>query len=930
MLRFLFNKIKNKLWINICLLLGMTFFIGMLTLNPVYQEAALQKMLQARFEKQQENDGLYPATASTRLSYLYADGFSNKEFASENEVNDEIAKMLYLKATDESILRMSDETYATTQEARENDESKKKLKLCSLTGMEEHIRVLAGESFGEEILPDGAYSCMVSMQTISKRKIAMGDVLTFQSFMSADGKPLKLKVVGVFGEQPDDHFFVHKPSEYEEELFLPDTVYQKVLQEYPKRDMKMTTECFLFLDYTEMKYTLAPNYLEVMKYYENSYSKKDNCEITFNFNGILEEFEQSEGKVKLIIWILQVPVLVLMLVFIFTVSRQILEMEESEIAMLKSRGVRRYQLVLMYFEQSLLLSSVGVILGIPFAFFLCKVVGASNSFMEFVSRRSLSVHLSPSVFLYAFGAALTASAFMTLPVIGYSRTGIVEQKRKGTRKRLGLGGRLLIGAGILGFSIYEWWNFTNQQSVVAQKVSGGATVDPILFFSSSLFILGGAIVVTILIQFVVRLVFLIFQNRMSPALFASYLQILRSGQKQFVISIFLLITIALGIYNSNMARTINENEEEGLKYISGTDVVVLEAWKNNKAGVMFDGRQLKYEEPDYGKYGELIAQSESVTRVIRDEDVELILDKKTAATDVDLMAIHTKDFGNTAWMRNDLMEAHWYEYLNLISQNPKAILISKNLSEDFGVDVGSTIHYARKNMMKQDIGSTEAIVYGILDYFPTYDGSNKNYLIVANYSQVINSFDMKPYEIWFKTKGDSTYIHNFIEQNQIPVEKFVDESRDIIEIKNDPIFQATNGLLTISFIMILVLCIIGFLIYWILTIHSRELVYGIFRAMGVSMREIIVMLVNEQLYCSCVSLIAGTLIGVIASKIYIPLVEISYSSFAHMLPIRVINRISDLARVGIITVGMILVCILILGWILRKLNITQALKLGED
>ena len=97
MLRFLFNKIKNKLWINICLLLGMTFFIGMLTLNPVYQEAALQKMLQARFEKQQENDGLYPATASTRLSYLYADGFSNKEFASENEVNDEIAKMLYLK-----------------------------------------------------------------------------------------------------------------------------------------------------------------------------------------------------------------------------------------------------------------------------------------------------------------------------------------------------------------------------------------------------------------------------------------------------------------------------------------------------------------------------------------------------------------------------------------------------------------------------------------------------------------------------------------------------------------------------------------------------------------------------------------------------------------------------------------------------------------
>ena len=67
----------------------------------------------------------------------------------------------------------------------------------------------------------------------------------------------------------------------------------------------------------------------------------------------------------------------------------------------------------------------------------------------------------------------------------------------------------------------------------------------------------------------------------------------------------------------------------------------------------------------------------------------------------------------------------------------------------------------------------------------------------------------------------------------------------------------------------LLLCITGFLIYWILSIQSRTLQFGIFRAMGMSMGEILTMLVNEQLFITGVSIAAGPFL--------IPFAEIIFS-----------------------------------------------------
>ena len=126
------------------------------------------------------------------------------------------------------------------------------------------------------------------------------------------------------------------------------------------------------------------------------------------------------------------------------------------------------------------------------------------------------------------------------------------------------------------------------------------------------------------------------------------------------------------------------------------------------------------------------------------------------------------------------------------------------------------------------------------------------------------------------------------------------------------------------------LCAIGFLIYWILSIKSRTLQFGIFRAMGMTLREIFTMLINEQIFITGVSIGAGVLVGMLTSKLFIPLIQIAYSSADQVLPLELVSISEDYVRLFVVIGAVILLCMAILVGLISKIKIAQALKLGED
>ena len=142
--------------------------------------------------------------------------------------------------------------------------------------------------------------------------------------------------------------------------------------------------------------------------------------------------------------------------------------------------------------------------------------------------------------------------------------------------------------------------------------------------------------------------------------------------------------------------------------------------------------------------------------------------------------------------------------------------------------------------------------------------------------------------------------------------------------------QGTNGTLTLSFIITMTITLIGFLIYWIFNIRNRTLQFGILRAMGLSKRNLIGMIIWEQVLISGVAILVGILIGTLASNLFVPLLQVVYSAAEQVPPFKVVAYAGDYFRIFAILGVMLVAGSVVLGYIISKIKMDQALKLGED
>ncbi|MBR3503167.1 MAG: ABC transporter permease [Clostridia bacterium] len=933
MLRFVIRKMVSKKWMVLALLIGNVLLVSITASNPMYTQAVLQRTLLTGFNNYLTEKNRYPG-----LHVLRANGIPSKNATvlETRGMVEDIPKNFNLPAVDQ-VAHYTLSPTATVSSLERDDRKRTQLTLGAMTGLEDHIRLVAGCFCSAQPDEDGVVDAVVSERGLIDMGLIPDEELTFPHILTPDGEPVKLRIAGVFrNSDAADPYWVLPPSNYSAEIFIDSALFDEW---FFSGDMPygISAVWYTLLDYTAIRVDQVENILATAQRYYDHVATLSNMTSNDNFQALLNEFQKTERKVRTTMWVLQAPIFVLLAAFIFMVSRQMLEMEQAEIAVLRSRGAGRGQIIMVYILQSVILSLISLAAGLPLAALLVQVLGSANAFLEFVRRSALTVELSREALLYAGAAALFSVGAMSLPVRRYAQVSIVNQKqRKHRRSEAPLWQKLFMDILALGVSLYGLYTFNNQREFLAQRVLEGASLDPLLFLSSSLFMLGAGLFAVRVLPFFVWLVFSLFKKLWSPALYASFLRVIRTRNQQGFIMVFLIMTIALGVFDASAARTINTNDEQNLRYMTGADIVLQEDWEDNSAMLADNpNMELEYYEPDYGRYTQLEGAA-SVTRVLVNGTGAMSVPGGTLKN-IRIMGINTKEFGETAWFDESLLPEHWYNYLNAMAQKGRAVLLSSNFKEDYGYAIGDAIYF------KTSTGSpVRGVIYGFVDYWPTYastvyaKGSNglyseqKNYLIVANLAQLQAVWGVTPYQIWLKAKDSSQFIYDFAEENDVSYRSFRAVAADIVALKNDPVIQGTNGVLTVGFIVVLVLCAVGFLIYWILSIQSRALQFGIFRAMGMSMREIVTMLINEHIFISGAAIATGALVGRLTAMLYMPLIQIAYSSSDNALPLQVVSQQSDAVRLAVIVAAMIGLCLVILGVLINRMKIAQALKLGED
>lgn len=930
------------------LLIGNLLMISIAAASPMYSQATLQRTLTRSLSDYYVERNVYPGLFVVRGSSGISGGKSgdSDNIRQTAQLMDELDTRMDVPALFKVTQYYKSSVDASRETAVDGEKNDLKLKIAAYTGQAGHLNIISGEMCSGEL--DGStFDVIVSEKTFVEQGLLLGEVLELGRLKNPSGTPYKIRISGIYdngGEQ--DVYWISDIGAWKDVCLMDEGLCRELFGETDQSSGVFGMEWYVMLDYACMKGEQAQHYLKVLEQYENTLEELGFKNYSIHFQPILESFVREEQKLNATMLILQTPVFVLLAVFIFMVSRQMLEMEQNEIAVYKSRGADKGQIVLVYLLQSLMISVLGLVGGIPLGVLICRMLGASNSFLEFVKRAALPVEIGPKVWIYAGAAAVFSVCTMVLPVIRFANVNIVAHKRGKNRKsKSPWWQKIFLDIILLGVSLYGLYQYHSQEAYLAQKVLDGASLDPLLYFCSSLFMVGAGLFVLRIFPLLVQIIFWAGKRWWPTSMYTSFLRILRTKSNQGFLMAFLILTLAMGIFNAQAARTINANAEERIRYSAGADIVLQEVWEDN--GAMLSGlsegpgggaagkAELIYEEPDYDKY-RTMEGIESVTKVFIDNNVSVGVEGGTVNNAM-LMGIHTKEFGETAWFKESLLPAHWYNYLNAISQNSRAILVSSNFKQIYGCKVGDVLNYTGR-----DGDVMKGIIYGFVDYWPSYapvtltkgkDGlysESEHFLIVAHLSQLQSSWGVKPYQVWIRAKDSTQFIYDYAEESQTKYAVFLDSASELIRLKNDPIFQGTNGILTIGFICVLLLCITGFLIYWILSIQSRTLQFGIFRAMGMSMREILTMLVNEQIFITGVSIASGIVVGILASKLFIPLIQIAYSSADQVIPLEIVSDTGDYVRLFTVIGLAILICMFILGWLISKIKISQALKLGED
>jgi len=938
MISFLLRKMWNNKWMMLSLLIGNILLIGIVASAPLYERATMQRILIKAMEQAQVATNRHPA--AVELNYIFNGVQAHARVSGYFDMRDRIVpgalEAFNLETTMVTPYFTISNMNTQPVVPREPGSKIRSLNFMGIDGFENHITLLHGRLPEPYLLPGNIIECLSNELTLLEKDLIVGELLQIRGMRNAE-EDYFIRIVGVFESSDErDFFWTFNPNENQVLLVPYDMILNDLINPY-NPDFSIRAGWIILFDYAKMVSDDIGIYLEANDYMLSQFrASRSVYGYSINFIETLHRYASNTAKLDVTLIVLQMPIYVLLAFYIFMVSKQILSIEQNSISVLKSRGSSRFQIFGIYLIQSIMVSVFSLLTGIPLGIWICNMLGASNGFLNLVQRAALTVELTPETFIYSGIAAVLSMLTMIAPVIQFSKITIVDYKRsKSGRILKPVWQRFFVDFLLFGIACYGIYSFNNQQELLALVMTEARSVDPLLYISASLFIIGLGLIGLRFFPILLKFIFLIGKKIWKPALYTSMLKVVRSaGEEQFVM-IFLIFTLALGTFNAQAARTMNANNDDRLYYSVGADIIFLERWRESGLG----GGSV-YQEPDYERYTGF-DEVDSMTKVL---NINAQVGQGRNSFNVKLMAVDTKTFGPTVWFRRDLSYLHMNYYLNVLAQKRNAVLISTNIKEQYGYELGETITFRNMNNM-----SASGVVSGFIDFWPNYipvysymQGvqlrQTENYLIVANIGYLQSVWGVMPYEIWMNTNSSSNrfiyeYAYRYSEradEDVLAFDKFVDAKALVTDSRSDPILQGTNGVLTVGFIVTLLLCFTGFLIYWILSIRSRVLQFGIFRAMGMTMSNIVTLLINEQLFITFTAVGIGALVGEISSRLFIPLIQISYSASEQIIPLRITSELQDYRNLYSVIGIMIFICLAILGIIVSRIKIAQALKLGED
>ncbi len=659
----------------------------------------------------------------------------------------------------------------------------------------------------------------------------------------------------------------------------------------------------------------------------------------------LARYQNNAPTLTYLLFAFSVPILSLILAFIGLVAGLFVNQQRGDMAILRSRGASTIQVIGISLLQGILLGALALAGGIGLGFWITRAIGKSSSFLDFSATGGLRISMTTEVLGYGLlGVALILIIQVLIPTLSVAENTIVTYKQERARslrvpwwQKYWLDVLLLIPAG------YGLWQLAQESK---QALSGSETIpdplqNPLLLLVPALGIFSVALFMLRLVPRLMELLSWILQPSKSVGLLMAARYLARTPAFYSVPLVLLVLTLGLSAFTASLARTLDSQLEKQMRYQVGADMNIYEL------GTTFNEVNPN---PVY-TFGPVedhlgIPGVRAATRVGRYSFTAIVPNGAIQGT---FLGIDRLTFPSAAYWQQDFASQSLGALMNQLAANPNGVLVPESLLKKQKLKIGDTLTIGIATGVAGQSIPMQAKIVGSFELFPTWY-PEKGAIAVGNLDELFLQAGAEyPHEVWLDTtkdvdperivyavRGFSILLDQGADQSKLVqnglntiVKDWSSAELNIRAEQRRPERQGLFGLLSAGFIASALLTVLGFLLYALFSFRRRFIEMGMLRAIGLSIRQMTSLLAAELALLVLLGIGVGTALGVFASRLFVPFLQIGASAQSQYPPFKIEIAWLSIVEIYVLFALLFVATLVTLSALLVRMKIFQAIKLGE-
>ena len=737
-----------------------------------------------------------------------------------------------------------------------------------VAGISSHMTILDGQPLDENGTSQDIPQVWIHDYMAQKMGLHLGEKIQVGVILTSN--PLTIQVAGFWkAKDKDGNFWFNDPDSSLKEVFLfRRNDYIKFVEPMVASGSR-EADWYIILDELKAVSNKGNQYLNGFQTGQKLVSQIL-PEVHLNMPPLepLKEFVSRSQALTLLLLGYNLPAFGILLYFLLVISTIIARWQRRETSVLMSWGMSVSEVLNLTMIEELLLFVIGYPLGILFGMLIARLIGYCISFLSFTGNIPLPVTMQglslPLTFL-----ALGVSAFSRVwSALRATRQSVVTEEHERARPtRSPFWYRYYIDIILLLPTFYAYDQVAKRGSLAGLIVNKPEDLyqDPLLILVPAIFIITISLLTMRAFTLVVRLVDYLASLTPWVSLHLALRQLARQGPEYISPLLLVIVSLALGIYTLSMAASLDKWLNDREYYRVGADLT-FNPGPLIEGDTPIDGNWI----PEPAKFKE-IGGVAAVTRV-GDYFGEFSESENTSAVRGRFLAVDRVDFPNVAWFRSDFTNDSLVGLMNQLALTPDGILVSENVLKQSGLEIGSIINVNISTRENVRMASNFTIV-GVYKYFPTvYE--NEDFTVIGNldYLGTLVGFTL-PHQIWMRL--DPGVSGADVIKDVLPVANVrannPDDTRANVAVQQAQMERVgIFGTLSIGFLAASVMAILGLLLYSYASLQERAYRFAVLHAIGITTNQIISQVVFEYAVLALFGAIAGALIGVFASNLFIP------------------------------------------------------------